>query len=129
MIVPKGILFWIFISNIIVSFDAFYVLNRPETMKDGKYYWLFQPYEYYYKYDTLYAQNSDRFVVIQSWLNACECIIAMFAVVFCLFGSRMMKGIGAIVCLIVSVMVFWKTVIFVWYDDAFLTEDAHNFTF
>jgi hypothetical protein len=97
-------------------------------MNGGKYYWLFKPYELYYKFDTLYAQNNDRFVVIQSWLNACEFLIAMIATVLCLFGSKMLKDVGSIICLIVSVMVFWKTVIFVWYDDAFLTQEAHNFT-
>lgn len=71
MFVPKGILFWIFVSNVIVCFDAFFVINRPETLKGGKYYEIFQPYENYYKYDKLYDMNNDSFVVIQSWLNIC----------------------------------------------------------
>lgn len=71
MLVPKGILLWVFVSNIIVLFDAFFVLNRPETLKGGKYYWIFKPYENYYKFDTLYQMNTDTFVIIQSWLNVC----------------------------------------------------------
>lgn len=128
MLVPKGILFWIFLSNIIVFFDAFFVINRPHTLANGKYYWLFKPYENYYKFDSLYAMNDDTFVVIQSWLNVCEGVISMIAVVLCLSSCKIKRAIGSIICLIVSVMVFWKTVIFLWYDNNFLSEDAKNYT-
>ena len=127
MFVPKGILFWIFVSNVIVCFDAFFVINRPETLKGGKYYSLFQPYELYYKYDKLYDMNDDSFVMIQSWLNACEAIIALIAVLLSLCSCQGKKLVGAFICLIVSTMVFWKTVIFVWYDHDWLTEDAKAF--
>ena len=69
MYVSKKIAFWIIVSSIIVCFDAFFVINRPETLKGGKYYSYFSLYEIYYRLDTLYGMNDDYFVVIQSWLN------------------------------------------------------------
>jgi hypothetical protein len=72
--------------------------------------------------------NSDKFVVIQSWLNVCEGTIAMIAVALCLFGRTTMGTIGALLCLIVSAFVFWKTIIFVWYDNDYLSVDAKNYT-
>lgn len=69
MFISTGIMVWLVLSSIVVLFDAFYVLNRPETMRGGAYFWLFEPYEEYIKYDTLYDMNDDYFVMIQSWLN------------------------------------------------------------
>lgn len=39
-----------------------------------------------------------------------------------------MKLWSAVIGVIVSTMVFWKTVIFVWYDHDFATESAKNFS-
>jgi hypothetical protein len=120
MIVPKAVLFWVFLSNVIVIIDAFFVINRPETLKGGKYYSFFYLYENYYKFDTLYQMNDDSFVVIQSWLNVCEALISFIGVFLCFSACQIKNSIGAILCFVVSVMVFWKTVIFVWYDHDWL---------
>ncbi len=69
MFISKGIYAWLFISAIVVVFDAAYVLLRPESIRGGKYFDIFWPYEQYIKFDTLYGNNKDTFVVIQSWLN------------------------------------------------------------
>lgn len=121
MLVPKPILLWIILGNIIVLIDAFFVLNRPETLKGGKYYPYFHLYENYYKYDTLYTLNSDSFVVIQSWLNVVEAVLAFIACLLCVSGCRVKRAIGAVGCFGVSCFVFWKTVIFVWYDHDWLS--------
>lgn len=128
MLVPKGILLWVFVSNIIVLFDAFFVLNRPETLKGGKYYWIFKPYENYYKFDTLYQMNTDTFVIIQSWLNVCQGFISIIAVILCLCSCRIKRALGGVLCFVTSCFVFWKTVIFLWYDHDFLSADAKNYT-
>lgn len=128
MIVPKPALVWIFVSNIIVCIDAFFVLNRPHTLKGGIYYDFFHLYENYYKFDTLYAMNEDKFVVIQSWLNICEAVIAFLAVILCLSSCRIRRATGAVLCFTVSAFVFWKTIIFVWYDHYWLSPDALNYT-
>lgn len=127
MQIPKGILIWIFVSNVIVCIDAFFILNRPETLKGGKYFHIFHLYQHYYKFDTLYDLNSDPFVVLQSWLNLTEALVAFLGCFLCLSASATKKALGALVCFTVSVMVFWKTVIFVWYDRDWLSPAALNF--
>ena len=72
--------------------------------------------------------NTDKFVLIQSWLNLCEAVISFIAFGLCLSGCRVRRAIGAVLCFMTSAMVFWKTVIFLWYDSDWLTEDARNFT-
>lgn len=71
--------------------------------------------------------NTDSFVIIQSWLNIAEAVISFLAVFLCLSSCKIKNGVGAILCLVVSAFVFWKTVIFVWYDHDWLTADAKNF--
>ena len=38
MYVSKKVAVWLIVSSIIVCIDAFFVLNRPHTLKGGKYY-------------------------------------------------------------------------------------------
>ena len=97
MFVPKSILLWIFVSNIIVCFDAFFVLNRPDTLKGGKYYNIFKLYENYYQYDTLYNMNNDSFVIIQSWLNIAEAVISFVAVFLILAFFVILISIAALI--------------------------------
>lgn len=126
--VPKPVLLWIFVSNIIVCIDAFFVLNRPHTLKGGKYFDYFYLYQHYTKFDTLYLMNEDKFVIIQSWLNVCEAIISFFAVFLCLSNCKIKKSVGAVLCFLVSAFVFWKTIIFVWYDHYWLSPEAHSYS-
>ncbi len=69
MFISKGVRLWLVLSALIVIFDASYVLLRPHSLKGGKYECFYGPYQKYIQYDTLYGDNQDRFVVIQSWLN------------------------------------------------------------
>lgn len=128
MFVPKGILLWIFFSGIIVLFDAFFVINRPETLKGGKYYSIFKPYENYYKFDTLYNMNDDSFVVIQSWLNVVEVVLSYIGLLLSLSSCQGKKLVGAFIALIFNAFIFWKTVIFVWYDHDWLSAEAKSFS-
>lgn len=128
MFIPTGIYFWLVIGSIIVYFDAFYVIMRPETLPGGKYHWLFAPYELYVQFDTLYGMNKDSFVMIQSYLNIFESTFCLLGVLISLSSCRVKQAIGAFMCLIASVMVFWKTIIFVWYDKDWLTEPALNYS-
>ena len=128
MFIPKKIIVWMVICYLILYMDAFYILNRPETLRGGKYFGFFSPYEYYVEYDKLYGMNEDSFVVIQSWLNICESTIAFIALFIAFSSCRVKQMIGACLCLFVNALTFWKTIIFVWYDLDWITEDAHNFT-
>jgi hypothetical protein len=128
MFVSKGLLVWLVVSAIIVVFDAFYVINRPETMRGGKYFAFFQPYEIYIKFDTMYALNNDTFVVIQSWLNLVESGLLFIAVYLSVSNCLGKKLWGAILTILTSAMVFWKTVIFLIYDKDFITQDVKSLT-
>jgi hypothetical protein len=121
MFVSKALLVWLFVSAVIVIFDAFYVINRPDTMRGGKYFDYFQPYEIYIKFDTMYALNNDTFVVIQSWLNLVESALLFISVYLSLSSCLGKKLWGAFLSIITSTMVFWKTVIFLIYDKDFIT--------
>ena len=128
MYLTKGIVAWLLISSLIVIFDASYVLLRPESMRGGSLFQYFSPYELYCKFDTLYCHDSDRFVVIQSWLNLMEITMAFISLAMYAFGKQSTQLLGSILAVIVSAFTFWKTVIYIWYADAYLTHDAHTFT-
>ena len=126
--IPGFLKFWFFVSALIVFFDASFILQRPETLKGGSLYWFYHPYDNYVIYDTLYADLKDSFVVIQSWLNIVEGIFLLISV-FMSFSSKVSTQIwSALIAVLASTCVFWKTVIFVWYDHDWSTEAAKNFT-
>lgn len=86
------------------------------------------PYDNYIIYDTLYADLEDQFVVIQSWLNIVEGVFLLIGVLMSFSKSVSVKLWSALILVIASTCVFWKTVIFVWYDHDWSTEAAKNFT-
>ncbi len=128
MYISKGVYFWLILSATIVIWDASYVLLRPHSMQGGKYEHIFSPYQIYIKFDTLYGNNDDRFVVIQSLLNYVEIAITYTAVILSLCSCKSAKIKGALLATVVSAFTFWKTVIYVWYAEPFLTEATKNFT-
>jgi hypothetical protein len=126
--IPGFLKFWFILSAFIVFFDASFVLQRPATFKGGDLYKYYFPYDNYVIYDTLYADLKDSFVVIQSWLNIVEGCFLILAVILSLSRSLKASLWGAALGAITSTCVFWKTVIFVWYDHDWSTEAAKNFT-
>lgn len=128
MFVPKPLYAWLLLSAVIVLFDATYVLLRPETLRGGKYFSIFAPYEMYIKFDTLYGANSDSFVVIQSWLNIVEAVL-LFIAIFLSTRTCLIKQVcGGLLSIVTSAFVFWKTVIFLWYDRDFTTPAVGELT-
>jgi hypothetical protein len=69
MFISKAITIWLVVSSLVVIYDATYVLLRPATMLGGELFRFFSAYDLYIKFDTLYGNLTDSFVVIQSWLN------------------------------------------------------------
>lgn len=120
-IIPGFLKFWFFVSAIIVFLDASFILQRPETQNGGSLYKYYFLYDNYVIYDTLYADLKDSFVVIQSWLNIVEGIFLLIAV-FMSFSSKFSTQLwSAFIAILASTCVFWKTVIFVWYDHDWST--------
>lgn len=126
--IPRLLKFWFILSAFVVFFDASFVIQRPETLKGGSLYKFYHPYELYITFDTLYGDLKDSFVVIQSWLNIIEGFFLIGAVLLSLSNKVSTKLWAAIIGVLASTCVFWKTVIFVWYDHDWSTQDAKNFT-
>lgn len=122
MFVPKWLYIWLVASSLIVIFDASYVLLRPDSMQGGSLFAYFSPYDLYIKYDTLYGNLTDSFVVIQSWLNLVEVTLILAAVGLSLSSCPIKKLVAALVILVSSAFVFWKTVIYILYSHDHTTE-------
>lgn len=72
--------------------------------------------------------NDDKFVIIQSWLNICEAVISFIAIFLSFSTCRIKRSIAAVLCFTVSAFVFWKTIIFVWYDHYWLSPEALTYS-
>lgn len=127
MYITKGVTVWLVISSIIVIIDAFYVLNRPHTLQGGKYGQYYALYQHYVKYDSLYVDTKDIFLPIVAYLNLAEVIITVLGLIFTLMSSKTAKFAGAILAILASAFVFWKTVIYIWYDVDFMSEATKTF--
>lgn len=121
MFIPKPLYIWLVLSSLIVLYDATYVLLRPRTMQGGDLFPYFTGYGLYIQFDTLYAHLTDTFVVIQSWLNLVEITTIMLGVFLSLSSCKIKKLIAALLIVIASAFVFWKTVIYLWYSHDFTT--------
>lgn len=119
--VPRWFAVWMLISYLIMIWDAAYVLYRPATMKGGALFNYFSPYELYIKYDTLYGNLNDKFVVAQSQLNLVEVVIALVSLAAAHFGAQRTRLAGSVMCLVVTCFTFWKTVLYVVYGGDHLT--------
>lgn len=122
MFIPKALNVWLLLSSLIVIYDATYVLLRPASMVGGDLFRYFSAYDLYIKYDTLYGNLSDSFVVIQSWLNLIEVTLILVALILSLSSCTIKKLISALVILMSSAFVFWKTVIYILYSHDFTTD-------
>jgi len=119
--IPTWLKFWFFISSLIVFFDAFFIINRPLTLKGGPYYSVYHLYDNYTIYDTLYASLTDNFVIIQSWLNIVEGILLLTSLLMSISSNLSFRLWSSIIATITSGFVFWKTVIFIWYDHDWIS--------
>ena len=129
MYISKGVAVWLIVSSIIVILDAFFILSRPLAFPGGPYYWFYFPYELYYQHDSLYGPKvDDHFVVIIAWLNLLEVALTFLGLAVYSKECSRAKIKGAMICLVASVFIFWKTVIYMWYDVAYLSEEALNFS-
>lgn len=125
--ITKGVLFWLVVSLIIVIIDASYILLRPHTLEGGKYFQFYSLYRYYIPYDSLYGNSTDFFVVIVAWLNLAEVVVTGSGLLLSISNRKSWKLTGAILAILGSAFVFWKTVIYCLYDVQYLNEAARTF--
>ena len=113
--IPSWYKLWLVVSSILVVWDCLYIFYRPDTMKGGKYFQYFFPYETYLQIDPLYGNLSDSFVVLQSQCNVVEIILVVLSMLVYAGKSIRAKSAGSLLCLVASCFTFWKTVIYVMY--------------
>lgn len=128
MFVPRWLNIWLFVSSLVVIYDASYVLLRPASMLAGELFRYFSAYDLYIKYDTLYGNLTDSFVVIQSWLNLVEISLILISLALSLSSCVIKKLVSALVILVASSFVFWKTVIYILYSHDHTTAAVKGLT-
>ena len=121
MFIPWWVYLWLVLSSVAVIYDTFYIHLRPLSFRYNPYEWTFEPYQLYRYFDTLKDNMQDRFLVIQSWLNVAEVGIIWLAMFASVLPWKKIKFWSAMMLVVVSSFVFWKTVIYLWYDRAFVT--------
>jgi len=96
---------WLAISSLICVWDAFFVLNRPDSFENL----IWSPYKDYVKVDKMYGDMKDDFVYSQSIMNLVEVSLNIFALQR-LFSGREKEAM--IVAIIVSTMTCSKTILY-----------------
>ena len=121
MFIPWPAYIWLIFSSVAVAYDFLYIQLRPLTFVDQIHQWKFEPYQVYQFFDPLKINMEDRFVVIQSWMNAIEVCLILLTIIVSLIPRRKVKFACAVMIIVLQSMVFWKTVIYLWYDRYFIT--------
>ena len=127
MLIPWPVYIWIILSSAAVTYDFIYIQTRPQSFVYDPKDLTFQPYMVYQFFDTLKINMQDQFVVIQSWLNAVEVVLGLLTIVLSLLPFKSLKFACAIMLIVISSFVFWKTVIYLWYDRPFVTDSLKRF--
>ena len=101
---------WLFITIIICSLDAGFVINRPESFKWS----IYKPYtNIYMNIDKGYGLIYDGFVIAQSYCNLFENVLCIAAL---LAHFTKKHTLSVFITYSVTLMTFWKTVIYLLVD-------------
>lgn len=65
-------------------------------------------------------------MVIQSWLNLVEVTLILSAVLLSFSSCSVKQLVSGLMVLVGSAFIFWKTVIYLWYDHHFLTPPTNE---
>ncbi len=103
---PLWVAVWLLISSLICTWDASFVLLRPQGSLDWP---LYAPYQQYVQVDKLYGNLESSFVWSQSVMNIVEIGFNLYALVLRASGNQRK---GAAVALFVSACTFSKTLLY-----------------
>ncbi|KAK9378651.1 uncharacterized protein V2V93DRAFT_375464 [Kockiozyma suomiensis] len=108
---------WFALSNIIVSWDASYILARPHSFPGGKLHFIWKPYALYGTIDYVYGwpayNEKDGFPAAQSFLTLVEAIFMSVYIYTSYFTkSPSTRLTGAFIGLIAATSCFSKTVLY-----------------
>ncbi|CAG5117263.1 unnamed protein product [Candidula unifasciata] len=102
------ILIWFYITAIICTWDATFIMMRPYSLPGGSLASLWYLYKYYVTVDQRYMDTSDAFVFAQSLLNYVEVVFNIITIYMHYRSSRHTPTLA----FTVSVMTMWKTVLY-----------------
>lgn len=106
---PGYMVVWFYLTAIICTIDASFVVFRPRTLPGGNLSAFFKLYQYYIYTDQRYNDIGDSYVFTQSLMNYVEVILNIVTLIF---HYRKMNA-TKLLAFTVSVMTFWKTVLYI----------------
>jgi hypothetical protein len=98
---------WFIVSAVVCAVDATFVVMRPWSLTAAGQPWA--TWQHYATFDKRYANMSDAWVVLQSYLNFAEIAIQLIVVLLGLLGRN---GAAHRLAMVVSTMTLWKTAIY-----------------
>lgn len=105
---PGWILNWFLLTAIVCTWDASFILCRPHSLPGGAWHGFWYLYKYYITVDRRYMDEEDSFSRGISLLNVVEVILCVFVIMLNYYRSKHTR----IAAFTVSVMTFWKTVLY-----------------
>ncbi|KAK0522436.1 hypothetical protein OC835_006570 [Tilletia horrida] len=108
---------WLIVSSLLVMWDCGYMLLRPHSMKGGKLFPLWAPYELYGTIDKIYGLDAwnakEGFPTAQSQMNIPETILNYTYLWIVLFStSPAARAVAPIIGFTATVMTASKTILY-----------------
>ncbi|KAJ8097486.1 hypothetical protein POJ06DRAFT_32966 [Lipomyces tetrasporus] len=108
---------WFLLSNLVVTWDASYVLSRPHSFPGGTWHFLWKPYALYGQIDYVYGlpafEASDGFPSAQAFMTLVEAVFNYFYLYTSYFcTSPCWRLAGAIIGMMSATSCFSKTVLY-----------------
>ncbi|XP_059145320.1 uncharacterized protein LOC131932435 [Physella acuta] len=119
---PSWILVWFYATAVICTWDATFIMLRPYTLPGGSLAGFWYLYKYYVSVDQRYKDTKDAYVFAQSLLNYAEVVFNIVTIVMHYAQSRH----TATTAFTVSVMTFWKTVLYFLMFSEFCTGGEYR---
>ncbi|KAH9523158.1 hypothetical protein Btru_065979 [Bulinus truncatus] len=116
------ILAWFFMTAVVCTWDASFIMLRPYSLPGGSLAFIWYLYKYYIPVDQRYGDIQDDYVFAQSLLNYVEVIINIVTIV--LHYRR--SSYTTITAFTVTVMTFWKTVLYFLMFSEFCAGDTYR---
>lgn len=105
---PVWIVVWFYITAVICTWDASFIMCRPYSMPGQSMAWIWYFYKYYVTVDQRYSDIGDAYVYAQSLLNYAEVVLNIIAIVMHYRQSKHTIPTA----FMVNVMTMWKTVLY-----------------
>ncbi|KAK0549057.1 hypothetical protein OC845_003318, partial [Tilletia horrida] len=111
------IVLWLALSSILVMWDCGYMLLRPHSMKGGKWFAPWTPYELYGTIDKIYGLDAfnarEGFPAAQSWMNIPETILNyLYVFIVTSTTSPQLRAVAPLIGFTATVMTASKTILY-----------------